>query len=129
LPLARSLARGLGARLHVCHVVEEPIALFEAGGTDAVRKLLGQADARAREEISRALDGAGAEARVHVFTDGRPADEIIERARELEIDLIVMASHGHTGLAGWILGSTTERVIRKTRIPVLVVRTPEASAR
>ena len=56
---------------------------------------------------------------------GIPADEICEFAKAEEIDLIVMATHGRTGLKHVLMGSTTEKVVRKAPCPVLSVRHPE----
>ena len=55
---------------------------------------------------------------------GRPFVEIIRYAKEHEIDLIVIATHGHSGLTSMLLGSVTEKVVRKSPCPVLTVRTP-----
>ncbi|WP_017872594.1 universal stress protein [Candidatus Caldatribacterium saccharofermentans] len=56
---------------------------------------------------------------------GDPAEEIARFAEENGADLIVMGTHGRTGLAGILLGSVTVGVIRKTCIPVMVVKCPE----
>ncbi len=55
---------------------------------------------------------------------GKPADEIVNYANKNKIDLIVMASHGRTGVARWALGSVAERVFRATCVPVLMIRAP-----
>jgi len=56
--------------------------------------------------------------------DGYPAENINRTSRELNADLIVMGTHGRSGLNRWTLGSVTERVLRETRIPLLTVRPP-----
>lgn len=56
---------------------------------------------------------------------GRPYVEIVEVAKELNVDLIILATHGHTGLKHVLLGSTAERVVRHAPCPVLTVRDPE----
>jgi nucleotide-binding universal stress UspA family protein len=60
-----------------------------------------------------------------LIRQGTPHQEIAEAARELEADLIIIATNGHTGLAHVLLGSTTERVVRHAPCPVLVVRERE----
>lgn len=55
---------------------------------------------------------------------GDPAGEIVDYASKNGVDLIVMASHGRTGVARWALGSVAERVFRATCVPVLMVRAP-----
>jgi len=57
--------------------------------------------------------------------EGTPFYEIVRYAQEQDIDLIVMGTHGHTGLAHMLLGSVTEKVVRKAPCPVLTVRHPE----
>lgn len=57
--------------------------------------------------------------------EGTPFYEIIRFAKETDIDLIVMGTHGHTGLTHVLLGSVTEKVVRKAPCPVLTVRHPE----
>jgi nucleotide-binding universal stress UspA family protein len=61
---------------------------------------------------------------VHV-TSGRPADEIVNLAKRLETDLIIMATHGYIGVMHMVMGSTSEEVVRKAPCPVLVVREKE----
>lgn len=58
-------------------------------------------------------------------TVGEPAEEIVRFAKESGVDLIVMGTHGRTGLASILLGSVTVGVIRRTCIPVMVVKCPE----
>ena len=53
---------------------------------------------------------------------GLPADEVIRSAQEHEVDLIVIATHGRTGLKHLLMGSTAERIVRHVRCAVLVVR-------
>ena len=56
---------------------------------------------------------------------GSPFLEIIQYAKENNVDLIVMGTHGHSGLVHVLLGSVTERVVRKAPCPVLTIRHPE----
>ena len=55
-------------------------------------------------------------------SEGDPADHILQFADETDVDLIVMATHGHTGLRRWVYGSMTEKVLRHTQTNMLVVR-------
>ena len=56
---------------------------------------------------------------------GRAAHEIVELAKSLRIDLIILGTHGHTGLKRVLMGSTTEQVVRQAHCPVFVVREVE----
>lgn len=60
-----------------------------------------------------------------VIRIGKPFFEIIQYAREESIDLIIIATHGHTGVEHVLFGSTAEKVVRKAPCPVLVVRSGE----
>jgi universal stress protein A len=55
-------------------------------------------------------------------TDGNPADAIVRMAEELDVDLIVMATHGRTGVPHIVLGSVAEKVVRHAPCPVLTIR-------
>lgn len=71
---------------------------------------------RLREEVNR---GVGARSFIRL---GKPFLEITEAAKEHNVDLIIIASHGHTGVEHILFGSTAEKVIRKAHCPVLTVR-------
>ncbi len=58
------------------------------------------------------------------FQEGEPFVEIIHRAKKDSVDLIVMGTHGRTGLDHVLFGSTAEKVVRKSPCPVLTVRLP-----
>jgi universal stress protein A len=118
------LARGFKARLHLLHVPEHPgeaaeaeypIGLFETmqnAAHDRLRHLLTDADANElRPQCSMRL--------------GTAPEEIVDYAQEHDIDLIVMGTHGRTGLARVLLGSVAETVVRTAPCPVLTVHSPE----
>lgn len=73
------------------------------------------------DAVAAVASEAGLEA-VTTITRGTPYEEIIEYANEHEIDLIVMGTHGRTGLRHFLLGSVAERVIRHAGSPVLLIR-------
>lgn len=81
----------------------------------------------AREELDKlCAQEVAARARSQVqVREGAPWQEIITAARELRADLIILATHGRTGLQHVLLGSVAERVVRHAPCPVLVVREPE----
>ena len=133
IPYARELARVHGGEVVLVHVIEVPHypTLFE--GTAMVVPPL---DASLRKELQRQLDelaqseliAHGVRARV-VVRDGAPRHELLACAREEAADLLVIATHGYTGLRHVFLGSTTEQVVREAPCPVLTVRAkPEAKA-
>ncbi|MBK7107201.1 MAG: universal stress protein [Ignavibacteriae bacterium] len=81
---------------------------------------------RAKEELEiLAKEEIGVEVQVEtIIRTGKPFVEINETARELDIDLIIIATHGHTGMEHLLFGSTAEKVVRKAPCPVLTLREP-----
>jgi nucleotide-binding universal stress UspA family protein len=63
----------------------------------------------------------------HKLIEGDPATEILRTAREAICDLVVMGTHGYTGLSRLLMGSVAEQVLRKASCPVLTVKTPAGS--
>ncbi len=123
LAYAIPLAEEFGAELTLLHVAASlpPIPEWESGDVVAVDEAVKQLKAL-HESVGATLPPP----RVHeVVRTGAPGEEIIRAAQEMGIDLIVLSTHGHTGLARVIMGSTAERVVRHAGCPVLVVREHE----
>lgn len=77
----------------------------------------------------RELAFPGARA-VCLESGGRPTEEVIaDEAERAGVDLVVMSTHGRSGLAHFLLGSLAGAVLRRVRVPVLLVRAPTAAAR
>lgn len=124
---ARALAETFGATLRLLHVLEDPAAstAFVADGygvdTADIREAL---FADARERLARALP-LTERARFHVTSEalvGMPAATIVDYAAAAGANLIVMGTHGRTGLAHLLMGSVAEHVVRTAPCPVLTVR-------
>jgi nucleotide-binding universal stress UspA family protein len=129
LQYAVAFAEKFGAELHLLHVVQD-LALF-LPDTVAVSPVaappVDQLTAAVREALLRVIRDNGLE-RLTVcpeVREGTPFYEIIRCAREKDVDLIVMGTHGRSGLAHVLLGSVSEKVVRKAPCPVLTVRHPE----
>lgn len=124
---ALTFAREFGAELHLLHVLAPPPRLTETYATDLdPEKLLEAFRAEATEALARHLQDAknrGLECRVEIRV-GVDFREIIDYARSAEADLIVMATHGRTGLAHALMGSVAEKVVRKAGCPVLTIKHP-----
>ena len=82
-------------------------------------------NARAKEELEQLAkrEITGLEV-VSIIKTGKPFVEIVETALEEDIDLIIIATHGHTGIEHVLFGSTAEKVVRKAPCPVLTIREP-----
>jgi nucleotide-binding universal stress UspA family protein len=124
---AAELARQAGARLLCLHVVEPVVP---AGGWAPVAEPLPLADigdrledsaARELPKLARTAECAGLDVE-EVIAHGEPAAEIVRVARERGADLIVISSHGRTGIGRILFGSTAESVVRYAHCPVLVVK-------
>jgi universal stress protein A len=130
---ATTLAQRFGATLGLLHVVENP---FVTGAWTAevyvpnVAELLEGLIANAEQQLARLKKSAatvGVVANATVMT-GRPAQAIVEHAQEGSFDLVVMGTHGRTGLSHVLIGSVAERVMRKAPCPVLTVHAGEVAA-
>lgn len=124
-----AFAHKFGAEVWLLHVVQDlslfiPEAVFVTPpAAPPVEQFIAAARA-ALERVVKGLDAEGIAVHYEVGV-GPPAEEIVRFAREKDVDLVVMGTHGHTGLAHVLLGSVAERVVRRGPCPVLTVRHPE----
>ena len=128
---AATLAGLTRSRVYVVHVAApEPAFVGYEGGPVAVRH---QVAHELREEhhqvgtLAHALAACGIEA-TPLLVQGSTVDTILREAERLQADLIVVGSHGHGAVYDLLIGSTSEGVVRKATVPVLVVPAREARA-
>ena len=126
LDMATSLARDRRARLLIVHVQELPVA-YGAG------ELYYGIDEPNREDLERMLSevvpldaSVGHEHRLLV---GNPARAILQLAETEDVDMIVMPTHGRTGLLRLLMGSVAEEVVRKAKCPVVTVKAAATAPR
>lgn len=116
---ATVLARDTGAMLIIAHVEEPPMAY--GGG-----EMYFPTEEGDREELRRALVKiVPTDPKVrfeHKLLVGDPATAIVEAAEQESVDLIVIGTHGRTGLTRLLMGSVAENVVRKAKCPVLTVK-------
>jgi len=124
LPVASALARDYGARLVVLHVAAPPAVAYTEGVFVPEDHEAALAEARRQLELLQA-PGVAAERR---FEEGDPVAGILRVAEEIHSDLIVMGTHGRTGLGRLFMGSVAEQVLRKAPCPVLTLKAPFAAA-
>jgi len=120
---ACALAEQFEAELHLLHVHENVVVPEYGMGIDWDR-LMQEARNAAEARMEEVLDPAWQEGRkiVKVTAEGPPFLQIIRYAKEHEIDVIVMATHGRSGVSHMLIGSVAEKVVRKAPCPVLTVR-------
>ncbi|MBP89472.1 MAG: universal stress protein UspA [Planctomycetaceae bacterium] len=125
LEMATALARNAGAMLLIVHA-EEPPAAYGGGelyygmpepATDDLRKMLHKVeptDPTVRYE--------------HRLITGDPAHAIVRLAKDEGVDMIVMGTHGRTGLSRMLMGSVAEAIVRRAECPVLTYKQPANEA-
>lgn len=130
LQYGKSLAASSGAELYVLYVMEDPMPGWKPDDSvcpvPVIRKDLEQ---EARLGLSKALTAAERKT-LHVETAsiwGKPHVQIVRYAKDHDVDLIVLGSHGQGFIEHMLIGSVAERVVRGAHCPVLVVRTPKGT--
>lgn len=122
---ACAFAEQFAAELHLLHVLEVHLSATPAFGMGLVLPKYIEVSRQAAEKaFQEMLDPKWTEKQkvVTALVQGPPFLEIIRYAREKEIDMIIMATHGRSGLAHVLMGSVAEKVVRKAPCPVLTVR-------
>lgn len=124
LSYAAELARPHGAKIQLLHVVEETVypdfyLPVLPSGDIVTEKLVSQANQRLEQLAADVADGVESEAFVKT---GRAAHEIADFVKEQDAEMVVIASHGLTGLSHVLLGSVTESVVRRADCPVFTVK-------
>ncbi|WP_224449474.1 universal stress protein [Haloprofundus salilacus] len=120
---AFDLARQYDATVHVLYVADtqrdslttvgtEIFDALEADGQEAVSAIV-------ESDVARGVDVE------EIVVQGHPDDEILSYVEENGVDLVVMATHGRSGLGRYLLGSTTEKIVRSSPVPVFTVRVSE----
>ena len=122
---ACELATKFDAELHLLHTLESHLVSTPDFGMGLdLPKYIIESRKAAEKSLTSVLDTQWSAGRkvVHAVIEGSPKAEIIRYAREHDIDLIVLATHGRSGLAHVIIGSVAESVVRTAPCPVLTVR-------
>lgn len=123
LDYAERFARQFGAELVLLHVVEPTIYPADFGfGQVGVPNIEDELRKHSEQELERlSKQVRGVRARSFVRT-GKPFLEIVQAAEGEKVDMIIISSHGHTGVEHILFGSTAEKVVRKAACPVLAIR-------
>jgi nucleotide-binding universal stress UspA family protein len=118
LPYAASLARRADARIVLVRATQAH-TILDVDASDAQIGVISRAEHDLRASAAR-LRGAGVEAEIHVYYD-QPAPAILDAARRHEVDLIVMSTHGRSGLGRVVYGSVADEILRHAEVPVLLI--------
>jgi len=119
------IAKLSGATVHALYVVDtssfSSIPMSTEGGWEAMYEILKTEGEKAVSDVKSQGEASGIEVKT-VVLEGHPINEIVEFAEKNEADLIVMGTLGKTGLDRFLLGSVAEKVVRNSKVPVMVVR-------
>lgn len=124
---AQEFSRYFDAEIILIYVVEPMVYPPDFSmGQIAIPTIDIELDKRAKEELEKlARNEIQPDTKFQiVIKTGKPFVEIIQTASELDVDLIIIATHGHSGVEHILFGSTAEKVVRKAPCPVLTLREP-----
>ena len=131
IPYAEDLARKTGAKLTIMSCVEPYVITvpvvptpIPAYGIDTDVETLANDRLEYLESVREAIHEEGMDVDVALHR-GRPPDEILRTVEEKGADLIVMTTHGRSGISRFIYGSVAERVLHGAKVPVLLIRATE----
>jgi len=126
LRYAIPLAKEHGASLTLLYVVPNQYATYDYGGVNMPAleaQMFVDGEKELRGMVEEECDDVSAESLVRT---GSAADQILTAAKEIPADIIVISTHGRTGLKHMVMGSVAEQVVRRASCPVLVVREKES---
>jgi nucleotide-binding universal stress UspA family protein len=126
LKMATSLARDAGATLLIVHVEEPPVAY---GGGEMYYGVPEPASEDLRRMLEAVVPTDLSVPREYRLITGDPSTAIARLAEEEHVDLIVMGTHGRTGLTRLLMGSVAEAVVRRAPCPVLTYKQTDHAAR
>lgn len=124
---AVNFAQRFNSKLFLIYVIEPMVYPTDFSiGQIAIPAVENDLTSRAEEELQNLVKNeiAGKLESEVIIKSGKPFMEIIECAAEIDADLIIIATHGHTGVEHLLFGSTAEKVVRKAPCPVLTLREP-----
>lgn len=133
LPHARMLAECGGGEIELLRVAVHPSSYVYVSDPAALADLYDSDRAHCEDYLNKVAGQVRDASHVKVTTavlEGIVADAVLDYAEDTDADLIVMSTHGRSGMERWLLGSVAEKVVRGAKMPVLLVRpeTPPAKA-
>jgi len=130
LDYAIALAQKLQAHVTLLHVIQLPLGVGADMGVWPSPAFFDELEAAIMGDMEGYLarDTAAGLAGEMVVVPGVPFQEILDTAKKRQVDLIIMGTHGRTGLKHVLLGSVAEKVVRLAPCPVLIARQPTSAA-
>jgi nucleotide-binding universal stress UspA family protein len=133
IPHVETVAKLGNASVELVHVIEQ-IELPTRGGIALSVDDLKQIEEHSKQqaetyllEVARRLKIAGIKSHSKLLT-GKAADSLVDYIQGNEFDLIIMATHGRSGISRWFWGSVADKILYSSKTPVLLVRPPECTA-
>ena len=125
LEVAADLAKKLGAKVYLLYVVDVNAAteLFGEYSGKIAEELMQKAKEILRDAVDH-LKSKGVDVE-EVVDAGTPAEKIVENAKKFDVYMIIVGAHGYGGIRKLLIGSVSEKVIRMSDRPVLVVKNPK----
>ncbi len=130
LPHVESIAKGCNASSVIFLRVVEPFYMPTGGEYTFTDRQIGEIESERKKEAKDYLDQLvgrtkyeGAKVKAEIIK-GRTAEAIAEYATKNQADLIIIATHGRSGVSRWVWGSVADRILRSACVPVLMVRAP-----
>lgn len=122
LPHAVAVAQAFGGRVTLLRVLERPQSLNRGRSFDLLDWRIAAAESRAYlEGVAKRLEGVGLAVESAVV-EGQAAEQVIEFARTRGVDLIILSSHGQSGLSGWNVSSVVQKIIMRACMPTMIAR-------
>ncbi|HBB17371.1 MAG: hypothetical protein A3J94_05850 [Syntrophus sp. RIFOXYC2_FULL_54_9] len=125
---ALSMAVNYKARIFLLHVISKQSLADYCLDQSIVDRVLNESIIFSNEKLQEVIDRNQQGGGIKVIPDvrkGQPFEEILKEASERKIDLIVIASHGKTGLQKYLIGSVTDKVMKEAKCPVLLIPSQE----
>jgi nucleotide-binding universal stress UspA family protein len=124
LPHAKALAYSEGAEIILLNVVANPALEFAFSDPSIAIQAITEEEKLGKKymvDIESQLKSEGFRVST-IISEGSAANAILETAQRTGVDIIAMSTHGRTGPAHWIIGSIAEKVVRHSKIPILLIR-------
>ena len=130
LPHVEAIANGCPVRELILLRIVEPERVYSVSNSPIDPNIAASRESERKksaeeylQKIADKIDGPGLQCKVKAIV-GRIADSLVDYCVENSVDLIIIATHGRSGVTRWVRGSIADKILRSSRIPVLMVRAP-----